>query len=58
MMLLYHLMKKEFQVLKDETIKQMMEVNWVGECEEYKKKALHQFKSNAYNLILNKNSYF
>ena len=32
--------KKEFQVLKDETIKQMMEVNWVGECEEYKKKAL------------------
>ncbi|MBR2891431.1 MAG: beta-lactamase family protein [Bacilli bacterium] len=32
--------KKEYQVLKDETIKKMMEINWVGSADEYKKKAL------------------
>ena len=31
---------KKYQILKDETIEEMMKINWVGDAGDYKKKAL------------------
>ena len=33
-------LKEEYRLLNEETIEKMMEINWIGDCEEYKKKAL------------------
>ena len=38
----------DFKVLKDETIKEMLEVNWIGDEGEYQKKALQMIILEGY----------
>lgn len=40
--------KKDYQLLKDETIKKMMTVNWEGHADEYRKKGLQMIIMDGY----------